>query len=309
MTAEPGRPGRPLSVVIPTRDRAQLLEECLKALRIALRPQDELIVVDSASVSDDVRSVALAFDATYVRCELPGTSRARNAGWRAARHEIVAFIDDDVRVEDRWANAVATVFDDPGVAFVTGSIGWPETKAASGPVVAVIEHPDPMRLDASTTGIIGHSANLTVRRSALEHIGGFDEMLGPGVRFRAAEDHDLFDRLFAAGYIGRYEPTASSYHEAWRRIREWVALQGAYGWGTGARVAKLLRTDRPNGIRVARIAMVDWALAPLVRGIRRRNRTAAIGALVRIAYTLGGFALGLVTPVRDGHFGGRSYVR
>ena len=278
------------------------------ALRKSLRPFDELIVADSASVSPDVKTVALAFDAKYIRCERPGTSRARNAGWRAARHEIVAFVDDDVRVDPTWASALAKAFDDPGVAFVTGAIGWPEPKAASGPVVAVLEHPNALKLDASTTGIIGHSANLAVRRSALEHVGGFDELLGPGVRFRAAEDHDLFDRLFASGYVGRYEPTVSSYHEAWRRIREWVALQGAYGWGTGARVAKLLRTDRPHGLRAARIAIVDWSLRPLVKSIGRRDRTVIAGSLVRLAYTIAGFAIAIFTPVRDGHFRGRSYA-
>ncbi len=308
MTIDPGRHERPISVVIPTRDRAQLLEECLTYVRKSLRPIDELIVADSASVSPDVRTVALAFDAKYVRCELPGTSRARNAGWRAARHEIVAFVDDDVRVDPTWASALAKVFDDPGVAFVTGAIGWPEKKAASGPVVAVMEQPEGRRLDASTTGIIGHSANLSVRRSALEHIGGFDELLGPGVRFRAAEDHDLFDRLFSSGYVGRYEPAVRGYHEAWRRIREWVTLQGAYGWGTGARVAKLLRTDRPHGMRAAKIAMVDWALRPLVKALRRRDTTVIAGSLVRLAYTIGGFVLAIFTPVRDGHFRGRSYA-
>ena len=119
---------RPISVVIPTRDRAHLLEECLVSLRKSLRPFDELIVADSASVSPDVKTVALAFDAKYIRCRLPGTSRARNAGWRAARHEIVAFVDDDVRVDTTWASALAKVFDDPGVAFVTGAIGWPATE-------------------------------------------------------------------------------------------------------------------------------------------------------------------------------------
>jgi glycosyltransferase involved in cell wall biosynthesis len=306
MTADPGRPDRPVSVVIPTRDRAHLLEECLVSLRKSLRPFDELIVADSASMSPDVKTVALAFDAKYIRCRLPGTSRARNAGWRAARHEIVAFVDDDVRVDPTWASALAKVFDDPGVAFVTGAIGWPDVKRAAGPAVAVMERPDALRLDASTTGIIGHSANLSARRSALEHVGGFDELLGPGVRFRAAEDHDLFDRLFASGYVGRYEPSVSSYHESWRRIREWVRLQGAYGWGTGARIAKLLRTDRPHSIRAARIAIIDWSLRPMVKSIRPWDRTVIAGSLVRLASTIAGFAIAIFTPVRDGHFRGRS---
>src|SRR5260370_32337312 len=48
----------PLSVVVPTRDRPQLLGGCLAALRASLGPQDELIVADSASHGDATGRVA-----------------------------------------------------------------------------------------------------------------------------------------------------------------------------------------------------------------------------------------------------------
>lgn len=296
---------RPISVVVPTRNRAHLLKECLPSLVAALRPQDELIVADSASTTNAVRDVTLSFGATYIRCDAPGTSRARNAGWRKARNDIVAFVDDDVRVDPTWASSLARTFADPGTAFVTGSVG--AAPDAEGPAVAQMTRTEPARLDAATTGVIGHSANLAVRKQALETIGGFDELLGPGVRFKAAEDLDLFDRLFAAGYVGRYEPSVSAHHESWRRIRDYVKLQGAYGFGIGARLAKLLRTDRANAPRAVKIAFLDRGLSPLLRNLRERDRAGIAGRSLRLLGTIAGFVVAMFYPVRDGHLGGRRY--
>ena len=46
----------------------------------------------------------------------------------------------------------------------------------------------------------------------------------PGTPFRAAEDNDLFDRFFAAGYLGRYEPAGNGWHEQWRTRSQLVKL-------------------------------------------------------------------------------------
>ena len=48
-----------------------------------------------------------AFGARVLRLEAPGASRARNAGWRAARHSLVAFTDDDCRPQPGWLDALA----------------------------------------------------------------------------------------------------------------------------------------------------------------------------------------------------------
>ena len=65
-----------ISVVVPTRDRAEHLTACLEALRRELRPGDELVVVDSAS--------ATPAEQATLRAPRPGASLARNLGWRAA---------------------------------------------------------------------------------------------------------------------------------------------------------------------------------------------------------------------------------
>jgi len=55
MTGEPA----PVTVVVPTRDRPDLLRRCLEALRAELEPGDRLVVVDSHGISYDAGSWTL----------------------------------------------------------------------------------------------------------------------------------------------------------------------------------------------------------------------------------------------------------
>ena len=295
-------PRTPVSVVLPTRDRVDHLRRGLPALRNALGPDDELIVVDSASTDPEV-AVEAARYGCVVRCDLPGVDRARNAGWRRARSELILFVDDDVVVDDGWADAMVACFEaHPEAAFVTGRIDVPEEQTGVERPVAIKDDEDPAVVDARTTGVIGHSASLGVRRSVLEAIGGFDESLGAGGRFRSAPEVDLFDRVFARGLTGRYEPGARAWHDQWRDTGGLVRLEWRYGLGTGARLSKLARTDRRRAQDVARDQLWDNGLRALVRRLLEGYQRAA---LFRLAF-LGGATVGAVraslVPVVDGHF-------
>jgi glycosyltransferase involved in cell wall biosynthesis len=291
----------PISVVVPTRDRADMLDGCLKTLRRSLDDADEMIVVDSVSRDERVREVAIANEAIYVRCDEPGASRARNAGVRRATRGIVAFIDDDIQVDAGWAAAVSRVFDDhPETAFVTGSIGFPGDEPDFA--VAKFLHPDPFVIDRDFADDPGHSANLAVRRDAFERIGGFDELLGAGAKYLAAEDKDLLDRLLGAGYLGRYEPTAGTVHLDWRGEDEIIRLNWTYGLGAGVRMTKLLKTDRARLPQQGKILFWTWGLRDLLRSIRWRSKfhTKVVG--VRLLGMIAGMLWALPARVRDGHF-------
>ena len=142
-----------------------MLRECLLSLRASLGPEDELLVGDSASSDPDVRVVAAEHGATYLRAELAGASRARNVGWRAARHDVIAFVDDDVRVGPGWATALGRVFASrPSVTFVTGRIRLPPGMAWTDVPVSTKDAAEPAVLEKASTGVLGHSANLAIRR-------------------------------------------------------------------------------------------------------------------------------------------------
>lgn len=296
-------PGPPVSVVVPTRDRPEMLARCLASVRQSLRTGDELVVVDSASrAADVVAAVADRYGARVVRCEEPGVDRARNAGWPATSHPLVVFTDDDVVVDAGWVPAFSRCAGDhPEAAFVTGWIGVPDGQQR-GYEVAIKDDDAPAVLDRSTRGILGHGASLAVRREVLAEVGGWDEALGSGGRFESSPEVDLFDRMLAAGRTGRFCPEARAWHDQWRAGAEIVRLHLRYGTGAGARLAKLLRTDRQRFGHVARECLWDWGLLALGQHLREHDLRRALVALTRMGGYVLGFVRALTVPVRDGHF-------
>lgn len=293
-----------MSVVVPTRDRPERLARCLESVRGALHDDDELVVVDSASVdAAAVGAVAARYADTVVRLDLPGVDRARNAGWRKAAHDVLLFTDDDVVVTAGWADAfVAAIAAHPEVGFVTGRIDSPPGQPLPRREVALKRELEPQVFDRASIRNLGHSASMATRRAVLERVGGFDEALGAGGHFRSAPEADLFDRILAAGWVGRYEPAALAFHEQWRETSELVTLDYGYGVGNGARLAKLLRTDRRRASKVARDAVWTWGIADAVTRWRAHERPLAKAALMRLAGTASGFTRGLCTPVEHGHY-------
>jgi GT2 family glycosyltransferase len=286
------------------------LARCLASVRASLTDADELVVVDSASTDAAVvHDVALRFADKLIRLDQPGVDRARNAGWRAAAHDVLLFTDDDVVVDPGWRDALTdAVLGHPDAGFVTGRIDKPPGRDNPRRAVALKVDPEPQVFDRTSVVNLGHGASMASRREVLERIGGFDEALGAGGHFRSAPEVDLFDRILAAGWLGRYEPSALAYHEQWRDMDEIVELDYGYGIGNGARLSKLLRADRPRARRVARQAFWDWGLAVAWQQWRQGARRLAKASLYRVAGTALGLARGIVTPVRDGHLrprGGR----
>ena len=292
-----------VSVVVPTRDRPEHLDRCLHSVRAAIAEHDELLVVDSASRdAARVAEVASRHGARLLRCDLPGVGRARNVGWRAAAHDPVLFTDDDVEVDPGWADALArAVVEHADSAFVTGRIEVPPGEPFPRREVALKRETEPSAFDRSSIGNLGHSASLAVRREALSLVGGFDEALGAGGRFPAAPEMDLFDRLFARGRHGRYEPAALAFHAQWRDSHELVRLDYRYGVGNGARLSKLARSDRRRAALVGRDALWEWGVLAAAPYVKARDRAMTLAVLARLAGTLAGFVRGLLVPLEDGH--------
>ena len=262
-----------------------------------MRPGDEVIVVDSASQGDDTRAVSAAAGARYLRCERPGASRARNAGSQAARNPVVAFVDDDVRVSPEWAAAIdRTLEAHPEVDFVAGKLvagghgtRWPVSVKASA---AAETFAGSDRADG-----IGHGANLAVRDRALLAVGGFDDRLGPGTPLHSAEDVDLFDRLLAAGFLGRYEPAAAAAHVQWRTGRQRLTVEWTYGVGGGARVVKLAlrgRDWRRTGVAAGALFW-GWGLRFAFECVVEGRLFLALAAMVRMAGGVAGVVLAVTT--------------
>ena len=155
--------------------------------------------------------------------------------------------------------------------------------------MAVFDDENAAAIDRNSVDDVGHGANFAARRDALEAVGGYDESLGPGARWQAGEDLELIDRLIAAGFGGRYEPTVSGYHVQWRTPRDLFGLEWRYGLGQGARLALLRKLDRERSRAVAKRATIDSGVIELLRSTVRGWERIALRALIRLAGTAVGF--------------------
>ena len=97
-----------VSVVVCTKDRPDSLVSVLRGLTALHDEPYEIVVVDNAPIYVPEQAVLREFGedprVRYVRQRRRGLSSARNRGLAEATADIVAFTDDDVRV-DPWATA------------------------------------------------------------------------------------------------------------------------------------------------------------------------------------------------------------
>lgn len=109
-------------VVIPCRDDAQFLRECLQALHRQYRRPDGVVVVDNAS-ADDTAAVATAFGAEVVFEPEVGIWPAAARGYDVAARDadIIARLDADSRPHPDWLARVEEAFAfDPSLGVLTG---------------------------------------------------------------------------------------------------------------------------------------------------------------------------------------------
>jgi GT2 family glycosyltransferase len=284
-----------VSVVVCSRDRADFLRTALAAVTAALRPQDELVVVDSASVDAGVAVAAAESGARVVRADRPGLGRARNLGWRAATRSVVAFTDDDCAPAPDWTAHVEAAFADPTVGFAFGRVVGDDTGG------------EPLSVNASTQSRrvepgdapdgLGHGANMACRRTALDQVGGFDDELGAGGRFPAAEDTDLAWRLLRAGWAGVFVPESVVTHRLWRGRAPALRVMYRYGVGAGAMAAKASRTG--DGTGRLRREIWDEGLRMSARHLRAGYQFGAAACVLRAAGAAVGASRGRLLRLDD----------
>ncbi len=287
------------AVVLCTRNRPEMLAEALASVLPTLRAGDELIVVDSASETDETRRVAESRGVRVVRAERKGLSRARNLGVAETAAAVVVFTDDDCRPQPGWLDRLTEGFTDDEVGFVLGQVRadvadahLPFDAARPRPASRFCGPTDPIEL--------GNGACMAFRRVAYDACGGADERLGAGTPLQSAEDHDLFCRLLHHRWIGVYDPDALVLHRDWRTHREVVKYNWGVGLGTGAMVAKLWRVaDTRTVLPLLRRRLVTDGVVELARNVARRDKSAIVAHTLKLGGTLAGLGIGLAMR-RDG---------
>ena len=199
-TATTPESGLPMvSIIVPTYNRAHTLPFLFDALSRQVYPasQLELIVVDNSSDDDTEQVVAawaevLPFPVSFYRKQNNGPTASRNYGAARARGEFLAYTDSDCMPTPGWIRGAVAAFT-PGVGIVCGPF-LPLAREEDGLIAAQ---------QAPVTSDIGNypTANLVLRRSDFELVGGFDEQFGlyPWGELIAGEDADLAWRIKRTG--------------------------------------------------------------------------------------------------------------
>jgi GT2 family glycosyltransferase len=231
------------TLVVATRDRAKLVRRFLVPLAGTAVARGWEVVVADQSVNDETRALLERLEGVrYVRSE-PGLSRGRNAAVLASSGSVVAFCDDDVEVTPEWFDEVLRLFDEhPDAGAVCGPVRTHAGLTLPGVEPNVYRWPShPFRL--------GTGANVAVRRAALHAVGLFDEELGAGARFHAAEETDLLYRIQRAGWEIVYSQTLEIVHFEERSLGEELRLHYRYGYGAGAQTAKHAAAGDSEAVR------------------------------------------------------------
>jgi glycosyltransferase involved in cell wall biosynthesis len=259
-----------VSVVIPTFNRAKLLGETLDSLA-RLQPQSipdwEVVVVDNNS-SDATAAVVQGRQGSFpvpLRYEFEraqGRSNALNSGMLAAGAPVIAFIDDDVVVAERWLDeAVAPLIDpDSGIDYTGGPVQpiWEAprprwlspTRADLWGAIAILDYgPDPFVFEERRRVPLG--ANMALRRTLVDRIGGFSPRLGrsSGTQILGQEVPEFLARARAVNGRGRYVPgMLVQHHVPARRLTKAYFRRWWFGKGRSRAALERLQPITELGV-------------------------------------------------------------
>jgi glycosyltransferase involved in cell wall biosynthesis len=218
-----------LSVIIPTRNRA----DCLANALIALQKQEfsitelDIIVVDNGS-TDNTRQVAESFveklpGLRYFYESEPGLHVGRHIGMQEAKTEFLCYLDDDSEPLPTWAKAIYNAFQNKEVVLVGGSNlpKWeqepPKWLATMWQKKRNIGHLSIHDLGNDVKEInpyLVYGCNFNIRKSILLQAGGFnpDGMPDDLLMYRGDGETAVSEYIKRNGLLAMYIPDASIYH-------------------------------------------------------------------------------------------------
>lgn len=282
------RPG--ISVVVPTRDRARSLSECLTGLALQTHPPYEVVVVDDGSHDPEATAgvVRRHPGARLVRGAGHGPAAARNLGAAWARADRLAFVDDDCVPEPEWLAALDQELD-RGAAVAGRTNASPAGGALAEASQLITNHLMDDTFDAATrTVVFAPSCNLACER-ALHQAVPFDDQFP----LAAGEDRDWCRRIADTGIGIAFAPSAVVVHQPDLSFRRFWSQHQRYGRGA---YRVLHRAGAP--VRPQRVAFYRTLFA---RALTRGTRVALLVLVAQVATLCGVVRERLDGRVTDRH--------
>lgn len=236
-----GSAGQPdVSVIIPSYNSARSIERCLTALAAqATAHPFEVIVVDSGQ-DDTLELVRRTLpQARTIRLnERAVAPKARNVGARAARANVLAFIDSDAYADNGWIDNVVRAANS-GYDLICGSIENANPTSAVARAEQLIMFNEFLPDLPAGPIWFALSGNMVLPRVAFERYGPFADV-------RAAEDVVFSRRLLAAGGRVFFLPLMRVFHDNRTRLRPFLRNQFVVGKHTAIarRLVRFADTER-----------------------------------------------------------------
>ena len=284
-----------VTVVVPTigRQPARLVRTVESLLALDY-PDFEIIVVDNRTGFHNEPLPAFP-GGDKVRVELeakPGIAAARNRGVASAKGEIIAFTDDDVLVDALWLRALGARFVLDAEVEGVGGLVLPSELATEpqlwfeefyggfsqsfrSETTSVARNSKTDGLFPYAPGRFGAGCNMAFRRSTLERVGGFNELLGTGTAARGGEDLAIFINVLLGGGTLAFEPAALVRHAHRRTESEFMSQVFGYGVGLTAMYTALVVSD-PRHL-VAMLRRIPAGVRLLTRPSASRSASSTTG--------------------------------
>lgn len=185
-----------------------------------------------------------------------GLSKGRNAGWRAARGQLVLFPDDDCWYPPFLLSRALEMLNSLQADVITGRASDESGRDINGRYAKKRQ-----RINRSNVWISGIEWVMVFKKSTLVELDGFDEQVGLGANtpWQSCEGQDIILRALAAGKTCFFDPNLFGYHEELNVMTPnslMVSKGRAYGRGLG----HVLRTHKYNALEA-----LMWIARPILK--------------------------------------------
>jgi len=247
-----------ISLVIATLGRTTELARLFDSLAHQDRSDFEVIVVDQNS-DDRLEPLSKkSWPFPVMRIHTPnarGLSRARNAGWPAARGEFIIFPDDDCWYPTWLLSRGLQLISTTSVDVLSGRAADEAGNDINGKY-----SPVPHAVNRSNVWISGIEWMMLFKKTVLLAVNGFDDDIGVGAStpWQACEGQDILLRVLDKGFTCRFDPSFFGHHRRFDEIppKAMQAKGRAYARGLGYVL----------GVhRYGYLAAANWIGRPLVK--------------------------------------------
>ncbi|MGH7909675.1 MAG: glycosyltransferase family 2 protein, partial [Thermodesulfobacteriota bacterium] len=213
-----------VSIIIPTKDRIDLLRKCINSIESKSHYRNcEIIVIDNNSKKAESKSYLSSIKHKVVPFNEPyNSARIDNFGAKHAAGEYLIFLNNDTEViSPDWIERMLEQCSKPDVGAVGVKLLYPDNTVQHAGVLIGVAGVASHAFEGLPRDHLGYqgflqsvrkcsavtSACMMVRKKTLQEVGGFDENLA-----YAYDDIDLCLRLRKKGYSIVYTPYAELYH-------------------------------------------------------------------------------------------------